>query len=302
MREARPDVDVAAFTALRPLLFSVAYRMLGQASEAEDVVQEAWLRYARAGEEVRDLRAWLLQVVTRLSLDEMRSARSRRERYVGPWLPEPVLTGAGVAEDPLETVERRELLSLGALTILERLSPPERAVLVLREGLELSHREIASLLGVREAASRQLLARARQRVADSRARGAATPETHRRLLVALRDAFETGDAAALVALLREDAVTISDGGGETPAARRPILGRDRILRFFAGVRAKTPSGVRAAVAEVNGVPGLVLHHDAAPVAVLALVTDTESRIAEVLLVVAPSKLAYARRQGLPIGR
>jgi RNA polymerase sigma-70 factor (ECF subfamily) len=297
MREARPRVDVAGFTALRPLLFSVAYRILGQAAEAEDVVQEAWLRYARAGDEVRDLRAWLLKVVTRLSLDELGSARARREGYRGAWLPEPVLTGAGVVEDPLDTVERHELLSLGALTMLERLSPAERAVLVLREGLELSHQEIAAIVGVSEPASRQLLARARRHVAGSPAREAPSPETHRRLVDALRDAFEAGDAGALIALLREDAVAVTDGGGETPAALRPIFGRDRIVRFFAGVRAKSPAGLRVAVGEANGLPALLLHREGVLEDVLVLVPDAAGMIAEMLLVAAPSKLAYARRQG-----
>ena len=287
---------VSAFAPLRPLLFSVAYRLLGQASDAEDVVQEAWLRYAAHAGGVRDPRAWLLRTVTRLSLDQLGSARARRERYVGPWLPEPVLTGAAVAEDPLELVERRELLSLGALAMLERLSAPERAVLVLREALELSHAEIAATIGVSEGGSRQLLARARRRIASAHARAAPSAEAHGRLVGALLAAFRAGDVSALVALLREDVVALTDGGGEALAARRPVLGRDRVLRLFAGLLTKAPPELRAAAAGVNGTPGMVVHANDGPLQVLQLVLDADGRIAEILVVAAPSKLAFARRQ------
>lgn len=290
------DVGVAAFSALRPLLFSVAYRLLGQASDAEDAVQEAWLRYAAHATHVRDPRSWLLRTVTRLSLDQLRSARSRRERYVGPWLPEPVLTGAAVVEDPLELVERRELLSLGALAMLERLSATERAVLVLREALDLSHAEIAAAIGVSEGGSRQLLARARRRIASSHARATPSAEAHRRLVGALMAAFQAGDVSSLVALLRDDVVAVTDGGGETLAARRPVLGRDRVLRLFAGLLAKAPPQLRAATADVNGTPGLVVHAGHGPIQVLQLVIDSDGRIAEILIVLAPSKLAFARGQ------
>ena len=286
----------AAFAELRPLLFSVAYRLLGQASDAEDAVQEAWLRYAGHASDVRDPRAWLLRIVTRLSLDQLNSARSRRERYVGPWLPEPVLTGAAVVEDPLELVERRELLSLGALVMLERLSASERAVLVLRASLDLSHAEIAGAIGISEVATRQLLARARRRIASSHARATPSAEVHERLAGALAAAFRAGDVSSLVAILREDVVAVTDGGGEALAARRPVLGRDRVLRLFAGLLAKAPPELRVAAVGVNGTPGLVVHAGGDPVQVVQLVIDPYERVAEILFVVAPSKLAFARRQ------
>ena len=295
------DARVAAFAELRPLLFSVAYRLLGQASDAEDAVQEAWLRYAAHADDVRDPRAWLLRTVTRLSLDQLGSARARRERYVGPWLPEPVLTGAGVAEDPLELVERRELLSLGALAMLERLSASERAVLVLREALELSHAEIADAIGISEGGSRQLLARARRRIASSHARATPSAEVHRRLADALVAAFRAGDVSSLVAVLREDVVALTDGGGEALAARRPVLGRDRVLRLFAGLLAKAPPELRVATVGVNGTPGLVVHAGDGPIQVVQIVTDAGGRIAEILFVLAPSKLAFARRQRPRLG-
>lgn len=290
------DIHVATFAELRPLLFSVAYRLLGQAGDAEDVVQEAWLRYAAHANDVRDPRAWLLRVVTRLSLDQLNSARSRRERYVGPWLPEPVLTGTAVVEDPLELVERRELLSLGALAMLERLSASERAVLVLREALDLSHAEIAGAIGVSEGASRQLLARARRRIASAHARSTPSAEVHRRLAGALAAAFRAGDVRSLVAVLREDVVAVTDGGGETLAALRPVLGRDRVLRLFAGLLAKAPPELRVASVGVNGTPGLVVHAGDGPLQVAQLVIDPHDRVAEILFVVAPSKLAFATRQ------
>jgi len=296
------DPHVAAFTSLRPTLFSVAYRILGRASDAEDAVQEAWLRYAPCADEVRDPRAWLVRAVTRLSLDQLRSARTRRERYVGPWLPEPVLTGPAVADDPLELVERRELLSLGALAMLERLTPLERAVLVLREALELSHAEIAAVAGITEVSSRQLLARARRRIASSPARAVPSPAAHQRLVNALLRAFRAGDVASLVAVLRADVVVVTDGGGEVLAARRPVLGRDRVLRLLAGLLAKAPPGLRSMAAGVNGLPGLLLHEQGALSQVVQLVVDPEGRIAEFLLVAAPNKLAFARRQGPRLGR
>jgi RNA polymerase sigma-70 factor (ECF subfamily) len=271
---------------------------LGRASDAEDAVQEAWLRYAPRAAEVEDPRAWLIRTVTRLSLDELRSARSRRERYVGPWLPEPVLTGATVAEDPLALVERRELLSLGALAMLERLSPLERAVLVLREALDLSHAEIGAVVGVTEPSSRQLLARARRRIASSPARAAPSADAHRRLVDALLSAFRAGDAGRLVAVLREDVVALTDGGGEVLAARRPVLGRDRVLRLLAGLLPKAPKELRSMAAGVNGTPGLVVHSGGDPIYVIQLVADPDGRIAEFLVVIAPSKLAFAQRQGL----
>ena len=290
------DGRVAAFAALRPLLFSVAYRLLGQATDAEDAVQDAWLRYAAHADDVRQPRAWLLRTVTRLSLDQLSSARSRRERYVGPWLPEPVLTGTAVVDDPLELVERRELLSLGALAMLERLSAPERAVLVLREALDLSHAEIAEAIGISEDASRQLLTRARRRIGSSHARATPSAEAHRRLTDTLITAFRAGDVNRLVALLREDVVAVTDGGGETLAARRPVLGRDRVLRLFAGLLAKAPPELRVAAAGVNGTPGLVVHAGDGPIQIAQLVIDADGRIAEILFVMAPSKLAFARRQ------
>jgi RNA polymerase sigma factor (sigma-70 family) len=297
--EPGTDSPEAVFTALRPLLFSVAYRLLGRPTDAEDVVQESWPRYARAAEEVHDPRAWLIQVVTRLCLDQLRSARARHEQPAGIWLPEPVLTGESVAEDPLETVERRDLLSLGALAMLQRLSPAERAALVLHEAIGLTHAEIGAVLGASEAGSRQLLARGRRRIAAEPARHPSpSPEAHRRLVVALRAAFDTGDAASLVGLLRDDAVLVADAGGELPTPRRPIVGPARIIRFFVGIHEKGLSGLTATEVEVNGEPGLLFHVGDEPLYLVASVVDAEGRMRLALDVGGPTKFAYARRQRL----
>lgn len=292
------DSAESVFTGLRPLLFSVAYRLLGRPADAEDVVQESWLRFAQAVEAVRDPRPWLIRVVTRLCLDQLRSARARHEQLAGIWLPEPVLTGASVAEDPLETVERRDLLSLGALTMLQRLSPSERAALVLHEALGLTHAEIGAVLGATEAGSRQLLARARRRVAADPARQPSpSPETHRRLVSLLRAAFDSGDAASLVGLLREDAVLLADTGGELPAPSRPIEGSAEILRFLAQVAALSPPFTGTEV-EVNCEPGLLFHAGGEPHYLWTAVADAEGRVRLALDVGGPTKFAYAKRQRL----
>ena len=295
------------FTRLRPLLFSVAYRMLGTASDVDDVLQEAWLRYAAASG-VRDPKPYLVQVVTRLCLDLLDSARVRRERYVGPWLPEPVLTGVGAGRGAVGTVasapaaiepelvaERREQLSLGAVALLERLSPAERAVLVLREGLDYSHQEIADAVGVSVESSRQLLSRARQRVAGGPARQDADPAEHQRLLTAMLAAFGGGDTASLVDLLRADVRVISDGGGEVKAALREVTGRDKTVRFLSALWPQFPAGARLEPAELNGIPSLLALAEDRLLFVIALEVS-EERIDQVLIVTAPSKLRYLAGQ------
>ena len=281
----------------RGLLFSVAYRMLGSAAAAEDVVQEAWLRWSTVDDPVAEPRAYLVRVVTRLCLDELRSARTRRESYVGPWLPEPVLTGTSGAEggDPLAVVERREQVALGAVVLLERLSPAERAALVLHEALSLGHAEIAEILGVTEVMSRQLLTRARRRLADGGRRRPADPRARHRLVEALLAAFEDGDMGRLVELLRDDVRLVADGGGAVRAPRRPLLGIDKVLRFLAGARTRTEPGTTARRAEVNGEPAIVVSVGGVPTAVAVILVD-DDRGVEVLLVANPAKLAYLRGQ------
>ncbi|RJL33240.1 RNA polymerase sigma factor SigJ [Bailinhaonella thermotolerans] len=287
--------DAAVFEGERGRLFGLAYRMLGSAAEAEDVVQDAYLRW-RERYRVETPGAWLTRVVVNLCLNRLGAARVRRESYPGTWLPEPVLTGDG-ALGPLETVERREGVSLGLLAVLERLTPAERAVFVLREAFGYPHGEIGALLDVSEAHSRQLHRRARARVREARKRFDADPVRHRVLVERFLAATMDGDVAALGELLAEDVVAWADGGGET-AARRPVRGREKVLRYLRGMslRPEAPALI-AEVAEVNGAPAVLIRHEGALRAVLA-VEIAGGRVAGVRTVVSPGKLAFAARQAV----
>ncbi|MDI5977057.1 RNA polymerase sigma factor SigJ [Amycolatopsis magusensis] len=277
------------FEAARPRLFSLAYRMLGEAVEAEDVVQEAYLRWAKAGP-VATPAAWLTRVAANLCLTRLTSARARRERYTGPWLPEPVVTGLG----PLETVEQRDSLRFGVLVLLERLTPAERAAFVLREGFDYSHREIAGLLGVSEANARQLYRRAREHVGEPRKRFEAP--VHKEVVERLLTAMHRGDLPTLERLLAEDVVAWSDGGGKVSAARRPITGRAKVLRFLLGL-ARHPRLASAGftVAPVNGEPALLVFESGALIAVM-VPEFTGGRLSEIRNVLNPEKLAFAAAQ------
>ncbi|MDH2426907.1 RNA polymerase sigma factor SigJ [Sphaerisporangium sp. TRM90804] len=280
------------FEANRRRLFGVAYRLLGEASGAEDVVQDAYLRWER-GDWAVSPEAWLTKVVTNLCLDRLTSARARRERYVGTWLPEPVVTGGG-ALDPLETVEQRELLSLGMLVLLERLTPPERAVFVLREAFGHSHREIADILEVNEPHVRQLYRRAQQHVAEARKRFTAPPGRRRELLERFLEATLVGDVPALERMLAEDVVAWADGGGKAPAARRPLVGREQVLRYLAALAGYAPR-VRLVPELVNGEPAFVAYMDGQLSAVTVPEFDGD-RIAGFRTITNPDKLAFLVKQ------
>ncbi len=240
----------------RPRLFAVAYRMLGSAAEAEDVLQDAYLRWQGADRgQVAVPSAWLVKVVVNLCLNVLDSARLRREQYVGPWLPEPVLTADG-ALGPLESVERRESVSFALLVLLERLTAAERAVFVLREAFGYPHARIAEVLELSEDNSRQLLRRARSRVGEQ-PRFEATWQQRRRLVEQFLRAAGDGDVAGLEELLAQDVVAWSDGGGRVSAARRPVLGPSKVARLVAGLALKSPPGLRVEIAEVNGEPAVV---------------------------------------------
>ncbi|MBA8951154.1 RNA polymerase sigma-70 factor [Actinomadura namibiensis] len=287
------EAAVETFLEQRPRLLGLAYRMLGSAAEAEDVVQDAYLRWSRSGP-VEVPAAWLTTVVTHLCLNRLASARNRRERYVGPWLPEPVLTGGG-ALGPLETAEQRESVSMGVLVLLERLTPAERAVLILREAFGHPHREIARVLGVDEAHSRQLHRRARARVGEPRRRYEADREHHRRVVERFLAAAGDGDVAALERLLAEDVTVWADGGGGR-AARRPVEGRDRVARYLRGMWSRVEAArARFETAEVNGETAVLVWHGSALTAVLA-VEVAGGRIDAVRFVLNPDKLAYAAAQ------
>ncbi|HEX6499155.1 MAG TPA: RNA polymerase sigma-70 factor [Micromonosporaceae bacterium] len=277
---------VAEFQRYRPLLLGLAYRLLGSAWDAEDVVQEAYLRWMRADpSEIREPRSFLITVTSRLALDQLRSARVRREAYPGPWLPEPV-----DANDlgPMDSAELRDSVSFATLHLMERLSPPERAVFVLREAFGLSYDEIAEIIGSTSAACRQAHHRATQRLADDRHRFQPSRQEHARLLTGFLDAARTGDLAALTRMLSEDVVVYNDGGGRVRAARRPIFGRDKVSAFAVGLLSRYPIE-EIQMAEVNGGPAAWIVADGQSNLVTLAVRD--GKITAVYGVLNPDKLA-----------
>jgi RNA polymerase sigma-70 factor (TIGR02957 family) len=241
-----------AFVAHRNLLFTVAYEMLGSAADAEDVLQEVWLRWSGvAHDEVREPRAYLVRVTTRLALNHLRSGARRREEYVGPWLPEPLLTSPDVAED----VELAESVSTAMLLVLETLPPTERAVFVLREVFDVPYDEIAAAVGKSEAAVRQVAHRARSHVQARRPRAAVSTGERDAVIARFQRAATTGDLQALMDVLAPDVVLLSDGGGKVRAALKPIVGRDKVLRFLAGV---VPEDFELVPVWLNGAPAIQL--------------------------------------------
>jgi RNA polymerase sigma-70 factor (ECF subfamily) len=282
---------LAAFDPHRRLLFTVAYQMLGSVADAEDAVQDAWLRWSAADRgDVEDPKAYLVRIVSRLALDRLGSASARRESYVGPWLPEPLVTGS--APDPGETAELAEQVSLALLVVLETLSPLERAVFVLREAFGLPVAEVARAVGRSEAAVRQLAHRAREHVDARRPRFDPDRSTAREVTERFLDAVAGGDMESLMAVLSPGVVLVSDGGGVAGAARRPIEGADKVARFLLGVAAKGLAipGLEARLTEVNGAPGLAAWLDGTPFMALSPVVAGD-RIDRVLVVVNPAKLA-----------
>jgi RNA polymerase sigma-70 factor (ECF subfamily) len=286
------------YESLRPLLFSIAYRMIGSVSEAEDIVQETYLRYHRAvsegDTEVHAPKAWLSAVTTRLAIDHLRSARVRRETYVGPWLPEPLVVDP--APDPSEQVELADSLSIAFLSVLESLSPVERAVYLLREVFGYGYDEIAPIVDRTEDNCRQLATRARRHVEAHRPRFAVPRERQEELTERFMQAIETGDDDALVAMLAEDAVAYTDGGGKVRAAPRPIVGAEQVARFviFSARRGAKLTPFKIRPATVNGRPGRVLvGEDGGVIGVIEVDVDG-NRIRSVNVVSNPDKLTHVR--------
>ncbi|MEU2613580.1 RNA polymerase sigma factor SigJ [Micromonospora sp. NPDC007271] len=280
-----------ALTAHRPMLLGLAYRLLGSLHDAEDVLQEAYLRWVDVDREsIAEPRRYLARVVTRLAMDRLRARQAARETYVGPWLPEPVPTAADTPFGPLDTVELRETLSTALLHLLERLTPPERAVYVLHTAFALPYAEIGDLLDRSAADCRQLHHRAAARLAADRRRFTAGPAEQRRLLDAFLAAARDGDLARLTDLVAADATAWSDGGGRVRAARNPVRGTERIARFFAGVYGRRRPGVTAVPVELNGAPALLLRWPTGARYTLA-VAAADGRITGVYLVGNPDKLA-----------
>ncbi|MER7451822.1 RNA polymerase sigma-70 factor [Nocardia beijingensis] len=279
------------FEGHRPRLFALAYRMLGSAGEAEDAVQETYLRWDGADRrDIRSAEAWLTTALVNLCRSWLVSARARRESYVGPWLPEPVPTARGEL-GPLESVEEREQVSLALLTALERLTPIERAVFVLREAFGYAHREIADMLDITETNSQQIFRRAGLRVREDRTRFGTTPAHARELVERFLKAARDGDVVALERMLAADVSATADGGGKVNAARRPIHGANQVARYLVGLLRWEVPGMLLVVEEVNGAPAAVARVDGAPLLVGGI--DVADGVVTALrLIVNPDKLAY----------
>ena len=290
MQTIANDDGVSVFENVRPRLFGIAYRMLGSAAEAEDIVQDAWLRWQGIDRTaVVDPPAFLATVTTRLAITFAQSARSRRETYIGPWLPEPIDTSG----DPRLGAERTEALEFAVLLLLEKLSPTERAAYILREAFDYSYDQIAHIIRSSEANARQLVTRARKHIGDGR-RKAVSASQQKKLLNAFIVASQKGDLPALERLFASDVVSYADGGGALHVSRRPVSGRERVANYYASVGSFMGRGVTIEWIETNGQAGaLVLRNGA----VTALVTTEASKegIFRVLLVMRPSKLIALSR-------
>lgn len=295
MAEPGPVAEDLAreFMAHRPRLLGIAYRMLGSMWDAEDVVEDAmvrWLAVDRA--EIREPAAYLTTMVTRRALDQLRSARATREQYIGPWLPEPVRTDPSPL-GPLDTIERRESVSLATLRMMEQLTPPERAVLVLHDAFDVPHAEIAAVLDITADGSRQHLHRARSHLSRSERRFEAEVGAHDELFDRFLRALEDGDLDQLQDVLAADAVAYSDGGGKARANRRPLLGADTIMRFLGSLRRRRPVEVQERV-EVNGRQAALLRVGREHV--LLAVDVANGQIREIQSVLNPDKLGYLHHQ------
>ena len=288
-------IDTAQFQSLRSQLFSVAYRMLGSAAEAEDVVQDAWLRAASSPEQPTSARAWLTTVVTRLCLDRLKAARTTREQYVGPWLPEPVPTGA--IESAEDAVSRRESVTMAFLTLLETLTPAERAAFLLREVFDADYSDVARVLETTPANARQLVHRAKTRVAEGRPRFEVSPERQREIVAKFFDAVRGGSLASLEQFLAADVTLTSDGGGKAPAASRPVIGASPVAKLISGLWQRLPQidpepeAWRLVYADINGEAAALVYRREKLESVFVFSTDAD-RITTIRVVRNPDKLAW----------
>jgi RNA polymerase sigma-70 factor (ECF subfamily) len=285
-----PDETAASadlFNEHRALLLSIAYRMLGSRADAEDMVQETFLRWRQAMD-IRDPRAFLVTVITRLCINELQSARARREEYFGQWLPEPLLTAAASGEPRLAGIDGS--LSMAFLMLLERLTPAERAVLLLREVFDYDYAEVARMLGQSEANCRQILRRAKQHITDQRPRFDASRIQQQALLERFLESTASGNMQGLISLLAKDVVLYTDGGGKSSAVPNPIYGAEHVARFFlTAPRKLMPAGVLRRFTEINQQPGVVAYFDGRVYGVLTI-DASESEIRTIYIISNPDKL------------
>ena len=282
-----------SFESYRPYLFSVAYRMLGSAMDAEDMVQETYLHSQGTPlDTIRSLKAFLTTIMIRLCMDQLQLARRQREVYVGPWLPEPILTAPTPAsEDPAERVDREESISLAFLVLLEQLQPFERAVFLLREVFAYEFAEIATMLDKSEAACRRSFSRAKKHLSEHRPRFPPSPQTHRQLLTGFFQAAQGGEMTPLMDLLAEEVTLWADGGGKIKtAALRPIVGRDAVVRFSLGTVRFLPADYQVEIAEVNGQAAVIIRTGGQALFVLTIEVEA-GHIQAIHIIANPEKLA-----------
>jgi RNA polymerase sigma-70 factor (ECF subfamily) len=287
-----------SFETYRTYLFAIAYRMLGSAMDAEDMVQETYLRYrGTPPETISSLKAFLTTIISRLCVDQLHLARRTREQYLGPWLPEPIITAdTPQVINPEERVEKEETISLAFLLLLEQLQPVERAVFLLREVFDYDYADIASFLGKSEVACRQWFSRAKKHLADHRPRFQASPETQRRMLVSFQQALQAGEMTPLMNMLSEDVTFWADGGGKVKGvAIHQLFGRDEVVRFILSnspiFRSTLPADSHVELAEVNGQPALITRSGDRAFAVLTIDVEAE-QIKAIRFVANPEKLAH----------
>jgi RNA polymerase sigma-70 factor, ECF subfamily len=291
LTDAENSIRLATFDQYRSLLFSIAYRMLGSVADAEDMLQETFIRWQQSGEEnVRSPRAFLVTIVSRLCINYLQSARIQREEYVGQWLPEPIVTGPG--SDPFTIIKVDESLSMAFLVLLERLTPIERAVFLLREVFEYEYSEVAAVLGQSKANCRQILRRARQHVSAMRPRFATSEHKQSDLFERFLNAVRTGEMEGLVDLLSKDVVLHSDGGGKAIAVPNMVQGADNVARgILGGLRKLVPTTLVRRLALINGKPGLVNYLKGKPHSVLTI-DIADDRIRAIYIVTNPEKLSH----------
>jgi RNA polymerase sigma-70 factor (ECF subfamily) len=278
----------STFEAIRPRLIGLAYRLLGSRSDAEDVVQEAWLRWHQADHaDIRDAEGWLVTATTRLGIDRLRSARHERSAYSGPWLPEPLTIDEGPG--PEDQADVSSQVSIAFLALLEKLGPEERAAFLLRDIFDYDYAQLAQLLGHTEANCRQMVHRARTRLQAERPRFTVTPDRHRQLLERFMQAVQHGDQAAIMGLLDADARLVSDGGGKVTAVLRPLLGAERIARLYGALARHKTAQVELRLGRVNGEPAILRYHDGHLHSFTTVAIDGD-RITQVLSVLNPEKL------------
>ncbi|SMO67856.1 RNA polymerase sigma-70 factor [Melghirimyces algeriensis] len=281
----------ALYALYKPLLFSLAYCMLGSVSDAEDMVQETFLTLEeQSSQKIQNMKSYLCKTVTNRCIDRLRSAQKRREVYTGEWLPEPLISEINENEEPLHRYLQKESISTAYLLLLEQLSATERAVFLLRASLGYSYDEIAEIVGKTPTHCRQIFRRARQSLGDS-GESSSVPAQAGQLVEQFAQALSTGNVPQLLNLLGPDAVLISDGGGKVRAATRPILGPQRIRAFFSGILSKTPPGLSWKICDVNGLPGMVIHMDHHVIGVFSFHFESE-KIGGIYWQVNPDKLRH----------